>query len=53
MAKGGWRGKTQLQIIPDENLAKIIGSKPTLSSTMIHNLWVYIKAHCKIEKIKL
>lgn len=31
------------QIIPDENLAKIIGSKPVTPAEMTKKIWAYIK----------
>jgi chromatin remodeling complex protein RSC6 len=49
----GWKGKTQLLITPDENLSKIIGSKPLIPSQITKNLWIYMKKNCKSEKVKL
>ena len=54
MAKrGGWKGRTMVQITPDENLAKIVGDKPLKSHEMIKELWVYIRKNCKTEKVKV
>jgi len=53
MAKSGWRGRTMVQITPDENLSKIVGSEPLKSHELIRELWKYIKKNCKTEKVKV
>ena len=43
-------GKINLTIVPDENLAKIIGNKPQPPTDMVRNLWIYIKKHKLAKK---
>lgn len=39
------------KIVPDENFAKIVGSKPLTPSEMTKAVWAYIKEH-KLAKNK-
>jgi len=48
-----WRGRTMAQIVPDESLAKIVGTNPLLSYELIKNLWVYIRKNCEVKKVKI